>query len=233
MDFDLAAAARARLEARLEHRFEDPALLERAVTHRSRGAANNERLEFLGDSILNFLVAERLFADHPRATEGSLTRRRAALVRKETLADVARDLDLGDALQLGSGELKSGGRDRDSILADALEAVVGAVYLDAGIETCRGLVARLLEARIEERARESAGKDPKTRLQEALQSRGLPLPVYEVTGVEGEPHAQRFTVCCAVRGLGFDTRGHGTSRRRAEQDAAGKAIERLAAEIGT
>ena len=216
-----------RLVSELGHRFSDPELLERALTHRSRGAQNNERLEFLGDAILNFLVAESLYHGNPRAHEGRLTRLRATLVRRETLASVARDLGLGAALKLGPGELKSGGRDRDSILADALEAVVGAVYLDGGLDACRDVFVSLFNHRMADASRNTGLKDPKTRLQELLQSRGLALPVYRVVQVEGAAHDQSFTVECAVPDLAHTATGNGASRRKAEQDAAKKAIEQL------
>ncbi|MDX1434433.1 MAG: ribonuclease III, partial [Gammaproteobacteria bacterium] len=166
--------------ARLGHEFRSPELLDQALTHRSVGARNNERFEFLGDAILNFLIAEFLFSANPDAHEGRLTRLRAHLVRRETLAAVARDVELGEALRLGPGELKSGGRTRDSILADAFEAVLGALYLDAGLDACRAAVGELFAERLHQAPRSVRLKDAKTRLQEALQSKGLALPVYSV-----------------------------------------------------
>ena len=216
-----------RLAARLGYRFSDSGLLEHALTHRSAGPVNNERLEFLGDAILNLLIAEALYRASPQSGEGPLTRLRAALVRRETLAEVARQLGLGGLLRLGAGELKTGGRDRDSILADALEAVFGAIYLEAGLDTCRELALELFGGRIEEAARGDARKDPKTMLQEALQSRGLPLPRYRVLEVSGDAHDQCFRVECAVEALGKVWRGEGSSRRRAEQEAAVRAIAGL------
>lgn len=215
------------LARRLGHQFQDPSLLEQALTHRSAGAGHNERLEFLGDSIINFLIAETLYRAKPDAREGQLTRLRALLVRRDTLAAVARELELGAALKLGGGELKSGGRDRDSILADALEAVIGAVYLDSDMDTCRALAARLFSARIEQALKRRAGKDPKTRLQERLQAQGLPLPSYEVVDVKGAAHVQEFRVSCTVAGLDEPTCGTGGSRRKAEQAAARLALEQL------
>lgn len=214
---------------RLSYRFSAPQLLESALTHRSAGSDNNERLEFLGDAVLNFVVASELYERFPEATEGELSRLRASLVKRETLAALARSLDLGGYLKLGSGEMKSGGHRRDSILADALEAVFGAVYLDGGFEACRRLVLMLYQDRVESLPEATSLTDPKTRLQEYLQSRRMPLPVYHVTEVTGEPHAQTFKVVCVVE-QAHKTRtaqGVGSSRRRAEQDAAQKALKLL------
>jgi len=214
--------------ARIGHAFSDERLLERALTHRSATTAHNERLEFLGDAALNFIIAELLFRRFPEAREGSLTRLRAALVRRQTLAEVARELGLGDVLALGVGELKSGGRERESILANAVEAVIGAIYLDAGLDTCRERVETMFASRLERlRAREEARKDAKTRLQEFAQARRLPLPEYTVLHVEGSAHEHSFTVECRVAGVGEATIGRGSSRRGAEQDAARKALERI------
>ncbi len=207
------------------YRFSDQRLLERALTHRSASQDNNERLEFLGDAILNLLIAEALFQHFPVAREGELTRLRAALVRRETLAEVARDLGLGAFLRLGAGERKTGGRDRDSILADAFEAVVGAVYLDGDIQACRGCVLAVFGERLESIATLAAEKDPKTRLQEVLQARKLPLPAYAVTQVEGAAHEHSFTVECRISGVSEATVGLGSNRRGAEQEAARKALE--------
>ncbi len=201
--------------------------VERALTHRSAGSGHTERLEFLGDSIINFIMAECLFRAQPEAREGQLTRLRALLVRRDTLAAVARELELGTALKLGGGELKSGGRDRDSILADAFEALIGAVYLDSDIDTCRGLVEKLFAERIVQAQQRRVAKDPKTRLQEKLQAKGLPLPSYEVVEVKGAPHDQEFQVFCRVEGLDNPTCGTGGSRRKAEQAAARLALEQL------
>jgi ribonuclease III len=212
---------------KLDYTFTQPALLERALTHRSRGAANYERLEFLGDSILSFVVSHELYERFPDLSEGELTRLRASLVKKETLAAVARELSLGEALALGGGELKSGGFDRDSILADSLEAVIGAVYLDGGIDSSRALILRLLQTHLQRLDHDSIPKDPKTELQEYLQKRSLPLPVYNVLQVAGDPHSQMFVVECELPELQLSVRGQGASRRAAEQQAAQSALERL------
>ena len=212
---------------RLGYVFKDESLLDRALTHRSAGSGHNERFEFLGDSIINFIMAEVLFRAQPEAREGQLTRLRALLVRRDTLAAVARELELGTALKLGGGELKSGGRGRDSILADALEALVGAVYLDSGMDSCRELVLRLFADEIAQAQRRRAAKDPKTRLQELLQAKGLPLPSYEVVEVKGAPHNQEFQVFCRVVSLDNPTCGTGGSRQKAEQAAARLALEQL------
>lgn len=219
-----------RLQDRLGYAFEAPDLLDQALTHRSRGSRNNERLEFLGDAVLGFIVAELLYQAEPDAHEGRLTRLRAHLVRRETLAAIARDLSLGECLRLGAGELKSGGRRRDSILADAFEAVIGAVYLDAGLTPCRRILGGLYRDRLESAAREMGLKDAKTRLQESLQARGLALPRYTVVRLEGAPHDQQFTVECLVDGMPAPVTGKGASRRKAEQDAAGRALEALDAD---
>jgi ribonuclease-3 len=216
------------LENRLGHTFHDGALLARSLTHRSRGADNNERLEFLGDSILNLIVSTHLYDRYPQLDEGALTRLRASLVNKPTLASLARGLDLGRFLLLGEGELKSGGFDRDSILADTLEAVFGAVYLDAGLKTARHVVLALLDARLRALDPRAVPKDPKTQLQEWLQKRALPTPEYRVIEITGEAHNQRFVVECRVAGLGQASTGSGGSRRIAEQEAAARALELLA-----
>ncbi len=219
--------ARSALCRRIEYTFADPTLLERALTHRSHGAKNYERLEFLGDSVLNLAISAELYDRFPDLSEGELTRLRASLVKKETLADRARAVSLGDCLALGGGELKSGGFDRDSILADALEAVIGAVYRDGGIDAARALVLRLYQARLAQLAGGTVPKDPKTRLQEHLQQHGLPVPVYNVLDMSGEPHNQLFSVECRVTGLAAPTRGEGGSRRVAEQRAAEAALAQL------
>jgi ribonuclease-3 len=209
--------------------FTDPVLLLCAVTHCSAAKENNERLEFLGDSILNFLIADFLYGRFPQAQEGELSRLRATLVKGETLAELARELEIGDHLILGLGELKSGGYRRTSILADAFEAVVGAVYLDGGLEVCRRLVASLYQDRLEALTSEALLKDPKTRLQEYLQARQLPLPEYQVSAVSGESHDQIFQVQCIISELPSRI-GTGRSRRKAEQDAATQVLELLLAE---
>lgn len=209
-----------RLADRLGHSFGEPGLLVRALTHRSAGARNNERLEFLGDAILAFLVAEHLFNTYSDASEGKLTRLRSRVVRRESLANAARKLDVGDALVLGTGEQKTGGRERDSILAGAFEAIVGALYLDSDLATCRNRTRVLLEEWFEAALLDDGRKDAKTRLQERLQAQAKPLPTYRVVEVEGAAHCQSFIVNCQVDGIDEDTTGTGTSRRRAEQVAA-------------
>ena len=207
----------------LGHAFANSSLLAQALTHRSAGPLNNERLEFLGDALVNLIVAELIFEQHPRADEGAMTRLRAALVNGTALAAVAREADFGDLLHLGPGELKSGGYRRDSILADAFEAVVAAIYLDAGWVACRALVRGLFEQRTAEGA-SAAPKDAKTRLQELLQARGLALPVYELVASHGDEHAKTFDVECRIEALGICTSGTGTTRRGAEQAAAEQAL---------
>jgi ribonuclease-3 len=216
-----------RLLRQLDYRFSDPGLLDDALTHRSVGSRNNERLEFLGDAVLSFVIAAELYRRFPDADEGTLSRLRATLVKGETLAKLARELELGEYLHLGSGELKSGGFRRDSILADALEAVMGAVYLDGGIDEASRLVHALYANRLEKATPRANLKDPKTRLQEYLQGRKLDLPEYEVVSLEGEAHAQTFTVICRIADLDIETRGTGGSRRKAEQAAAQVALERI------
>jgi ribonuclease-3 len=213
---------------RLGYRFRDPALLEAALTHRSASRTNYERLEFLGDAVLNFVVAELAFAGFPAAPEGDLSRYRAAVVSAPSLAEVAGALDLGDQLRLGSGELKSGGFRRDSILADCLEAVFGAIYLDGGLEPAIAVIRGLLGERLSELPSAETLKDPKTRLQEELQSRGLALPRYALEEIGGEPHEQWFVASCEATDLGVRATGKGSSRRRAEQEAATRVLEALA-----
>ncbi len=220
------------LSKRLGYVFRDAAFLTRALTHRSRSSQNYERLEFLGDSILSFVIADILYDRFPQLSEGDLTRLRATLVRRETLATLARDLDLGDCLDLGSGELKSGGFDRDSILADALEAVIGAIYKDGGIESVREVVLRRYGPILSNIDPSSILKDPKTRLQEFLQRQSLSTPTYSVLEVSGDPHQQHFVVECRVPGLDEAVRGEGSSRRNAEQAAAARACEFLGCAAG-
>lgn len=216
-----------RLQQRLGYRFSDPALLEQALTHRSFGQPNNERLEFLGDSILNCAIAMALFERFDGLREGELSRLRASLVRQEGLHKVALELDLGDALRLGEGELKSGGHRRPSILADALEAVFAAVHLDAGFEAAREVITRLYAEAIAAIDPARALKDPKTALQEWLQARKLALPAYETLRVMGEAHAQEFEVRCSIEAFGVSVTGRGASRRAAEQQAADHALAAL------
>lgn len=210
------------------HAFRDPDLLKQALTHRSAGAPHNERLEFLGDSIVNMMVAEALYLRWPKADEGAMTRARAELVREGALAVIARALQLGDRLTMGPGEMKSGGHRRDSILADALEAVVAAIYLDAGFEACRAMVLPWFAASME--ALPATGrpeKDPKTRLQEWLQGRQKPLPSYELVSETGEEHARHFQVRCTSSDPPLSAEGGGNSRRVAEQAAAAAVISQL------
>lgn len=224
---DMSATAEARVRSatdwlaeRLGYRCRDSALLEAALTHRSAGGQHNERLEFLGDAVLNCVVADLLYRLDPRADEGELSRLRASLVSGDSLAQTAAALGVGDELRLGAGELRSGGFRRHSILADALEALIGAIYLDGGIEAARGVVERMLAGRIAGLPDAAQLKDPKTRLQEYLQARGLPLPAYNVEQVTGDAHEQTFAVSCEVAALNLSASGSGLSRRRAEQQAA-------------
>ena len=208
----------------LDHAFADPELLRQALTHRSYGTPNNERLEFVGDAVLNCVVALALFARFPDVPEGDLSRSRAHLVNRDTLAQVARRVGLGGAIRLGEGELRSGGSARASILADAMEAVFGAVFLDGGYDAAR----RAIEAAYADLLRDAdpsvLGKDPKTRLQEWLQGRRLAVPEYAIVATTGEAHAQRFTVECRIPQLAIVASGSGASRRTAEQDAAARAL---------
>jgi len=213
------------LQSALGYRFKDKSLLEAALRHRSLGARHNERLEFLGDSVIGLIVSDALFKADPDASEGRLTRLRARLVRKTTLADVAREIRLGDALVLGPSAGRSGGSDRDSILADGLEAVIAAVYLDADLVTTEPVVRRLLNARMKNALDEGISKDPKTTLQEQLQSGGYALPTYAVTDVHGEPHDRTFSVACVLSELGITGKGTGSSRKTAEQVAAQDALD--------
>ena len=212
---------------RLGYEFRDPSLLEQALTHRSAGNTHNERLEFLGDSVLNFVIADAVFRRFSGADEGDLSRVRARLVRKETLAAVARDQHLGDVINLGSGELRSGGHRRSSILADAVEAILGAVYLDGGFRHAADLVHRWFDRHIDSLPPIGELKDAKTRLQEFVQARKLPLPEYILESSEGADHARTFHVLCRVDGLENRSRGSGTSRRKAEQEAAKSLLQEL------
>lgn len=216
-----------RLEKRLNYRFQNSALLRQAMTHRSHGNENNERLEFLGDSILGFVVSSLLYQRYAAVSEGDLSRLRARLVRGESLAEIARELEFGDALLLGAGEMKSGGHRRDSILADAVEAVIGAIYLDSGFQSCEQWLIQVMQPRIEALPPVAQLKDPKTRLQEWLQARKQPVPKYQVTQIEGEGHQQRFTVSCTTTEPSMTTQGQGRSRRKAEQEAATAALTAL------
>ena len=209
---------------KLGHQARDPALFTAALTHRSAARAHNERLEFLGDAVVNLAVARELYQRFPGATEGDLSRLRARLVSSEPLARIAGALEVGSVLRLGSGELKSGGFRRESILADAFEALCGALFLDAGLPAVQALIERLFTPLIAGLPDPADLKDPKTRLQEYLQSRALPLPQYRLLRTEGETHAQTFWVSCEVATLGLTAGGVGASRRRAEQEAAARVL---------
>lgn len=215
------------LQTRISYSFTQPALLQQALTHRSFSAINNERLEFLGDSVLNFIIAHQLFNLFPHLPEGDLSRLRAKLVREASLAEIATDLNLGDALKLGEGELKSAGWRRPSILADALEAIVGAVYLDGGFDAAQQVVALLYRDKLQTIDPKAIDKDAKSQLQEYLQSKKMDLPEYQVVSIEGEAHAQTFTVQCFIKKLKLTTTGVGTSRRVAEQQAAKLAMDEI------
>ena len=212
--------------------FSRPELIRRALTHRSAHADNNERLEFLGDAVLGFVIAECLFERFTQADEGVLSRLRATLVNQTSLANIARQLQLGDYLILGSGELKSGGYRRDSILSDAMEALIGALLLDQGMEACREWILRLFSEQIDGLSLRDWKKDPKTRLQESMQARGLQLPAYTLRSVVGQPHDQSFVVECQVSLTDEVCEGQGSSRKRAEQAAAEKMLAKLAEQFG-
>jgi ribonuclease III len=217
----------ARLEKSLEYGFDQPELLRQALTHRSHSSPHNERLEFLGDSVLNCIVATLLYRRFPNLKEGELSRLRANLVRQESLAEIAADLSLGDRLRLGEGELKSGGFRRPSILADALEAVFGAIYLDAGFDAVARVIEHLYSTRIEQIDPRDASKDPKTALQELLQAKHLPVPQYRLLAMRGDAHAQEFEVSCVMPEIKLEMTGKGVSRRGAEQQAAQAALDKL------
>jgi len=215
------------LERALQYEFCDKSLLGRALTHKSAHHLHNERFEFLGDAILNCVIADLLFAQFTDATEGELTRARASLVNQNTLSQVAQEMMLGDYLRLGMGEQKSGGFRRDSILADALEAILGAVYLDQGFAVAYECVRRWYDSRLVNLKPNEQEKDPKTQLQEWLQANQKSLPRYQVVAMVGEPHAQLFTVVCEIEELSLIVEGQGTSRRIAEQAAARKILEKI------
>jgi ribonuclease-3 len=220
-------SAAAWLKDALDYECRDAALLEAALTHRSAGGPHNERLEFLGDAVLNCVIAKLVFSEFGAADEGDLSRFRASLVSGEALAVIAQEIQLGDQLRLGSGELKSGGFRRKSILADTLEALFGAIYLDGGFAAAERVIERLFVSRLDRLPTAAELKDPKTRLQETLQAQGLPLPSYSVDAVTGEAHNQQFQVACAVDALGLRTIALGPSRRRAEQAAAQLLLDEL------
>jgi ribonuclease-3 len=219
----------AALQHRLGHRFADPALLERALTHRSFGAAHNERLEFLGDAVLNLAVSSLLYERHATSAEGDLTRVRAHLVREDSLHRAAVTFGLPEALRLSEGELRAGGAQRPSILADALEAIIGAVFLDGGYEAACALVRRVFGEVIDASEADRWSKDAKTELQEWLQARRIAVPVYRIVATHGQAHAQTFDVECVVASLGLAERGEGRSRRAAEQEAARRMLASLRA----
>lgn len=220
------------LRDRLGHVFRRPELLALALTHRSHGAAHNERLEFVGDAVLNCAIAAALFERFPAIPEGELSRVRASLVNRDTLARLARGLSLGHEIRLGEGEVRSGGDERPSILADALEAVVGAVFVDAGFDAARAVIERIYAEEFVDLDPAALGKDPKTRLQEWLQARRVAVPEYTVIGIDGEAHAQTFTVECRIPALSVVANGSGTNRRAAEQAAAAAAFTRVSAATG-
>lgn len=215
------------LERRLAYTFHHTELLDRALTHRSKNADNYERLEFLGDSVLGFAMSFELFNRYPDLTEGELTRLRASLVKKETLAELARELELGSTLKLGEGELKSGGYDRDSILADSLEAIFGAICKDSSVTDAVRVILHLYRGKLSALNPQYIPKDAKTQLQEYLQKLSLPTPTYLVREVTGEPHNQNFIVECHVTILDLPVLGEGNSRRHAEQQAAAHALDLL------
>jgi ribonuclease III len=216
-----------RLRQRVGYGFSRPELLAQALTHRSHGAPHNERLEFLGDGVLNCVVASELFERFSDLPEGDLSRLRAGLVRQEALHKLAQDLGLGEHLRLGEGELRSGGTERPSILADAFEALIGAIFLDGGFDAARNVVRRLYGPQLAALDPDDPGKDPKTLLQELLQARRIPLPQYAVLATHGAAHNQNFEVECVIPQLSVRTTGSGSSRRTAEQEAALRAFERI------
>ena len=217
------------LNSRLAYEFRNPDLLVRALKHCSAGKDHNERMEFLGDAVLGLVVSHLIYKSYPQATEGELSRLRANLVQQSTLAELARMLNLGKFLSLGAGELKSGGANRDSILADVFEAVVCAIYLDAGLEVCAGKVAEWFAPKLSDTGLSTHSKDPKTRLQEYLQARKLPLPVYSIMDIAGKDHLQKFEVSCHVALLQDGETGTGNSRKEAEQKAASSVLAKLGA----
>lgn len=216
-----------RVERLLAVRFQDKSLLQLALSHRSVGNDNNERLEFLGDSILGCVIASLLFEQFPTTDEGGLSRLRASLVNQKSLAKLAKQMNLGDVLLLGPGELKSGGYRRHSILSDALEAIIGALYLDQGFEACSDWIRRLFAEKIASLGADQVLKDPKTRLQELMQAAGQPLPNYELINTTGLAHEQTFYVQCTAAGVDEPVPAQGVSRREAEQAAASKVLARL------
>ncbi len=215
------------MSSTLQYEFGSDAYLTQALTHRSASSTNNERLEFLGDAVLDTVISEIVYRDQPQAAEGDLSRLRSALVKDASLAELAAELGLGEHLILGPGEKKAGGHRRASILADALEAVFGAVYLDAGYEAAAKVICSAYGERLENLPDPANLRDPKTRLQEYLQAKKLGLPTYEITETRGKAHKQSFTVACVVAKLDLSSVGVGSSRREAEQHAAGNMLDRL------
>jgi ribonuclease-3 len=218
------------LDKALHYRFRDATLLEQALTHRSATGRNNERLEFLGDAVLDFVISDRVFKSHPDAPEGDLSKLRSSLVKDTSLAALASELGLGEFLILGSGERKTGGHRRESILADALEAIFGAVYLDSGYEASKEIIEHVFAERLENLPDVEEMRDQKTRLQEWLQARKLALPDYELVNLTGKAHQQRFAVTCTVKELSQTTHGESTTRRKAEQKSARNMLKILSGE---
>ncbi|HBH36523.1 MAG TPA: ribonuclease III [Gammaproteobacteria bacterium] len=215
------------LAKQLNLHFQAVSLFEQALTHRSAGSVNNERLEYLGDAVLGMVIAKRLYQRFPQASEGQLSRLRSLLVKRQTLAEIGAEIQLSKYLVMGAGELRAGGQSRDSTLADAVEALLGATYLELGNDTVERLIDHLFLQRLQKLTLELCEKDPKTRLQEHLQSANLPLPEYEVLSVSGKQHQQCFSVTCRVKALRQEALGSGMSRRKAEQDAARRLLQEL------
>ena len=215
------------LAKELNLHFQHLSLFEQALTHRSAGSINNERLEYLGDAVLGMVIANRLYRRFPQASEGQLSRLRSLLVKRQTLAEIGVEIQLSKYLVMGAGELRSGGQSRDSTLADAVEAILGATYLELGSDGVESLIEHLFSRRLQSLTLEQCEKDPKTRLQEHLQSRNLPLPEYRVLSVSGKQHQQRFSVKCRVKALKLEALGSDMSRRKAEQDAARQLLQEL------
>jgi ribonuclease-3 len=224
---DMESIKYQRLQQRLGYVFQDQALLRLALTHRSSGAHNNERLEFLGDSILNFLIGEALFQQFAEAREGQLSRLRSMMVKGKTLAEIGREFNIGECLILGEGEMKSGGHTRESILADTVEAIIGAMYTEAGLDECRTRVLRWFALRLQSLSLVEVDKDAKTRLQEYMQAQQQPLPEYILVEASGEAHAQRFTIECRVALQKKSARAQASSRREAEKQAAAEVLRAL------
>lgn len=226
MNFEQQAKIK-RLEKTLGYTYQNKAFLLRALTHRSVGAKNNERLEFLGDSLVNFMIADLLYHQFLKISEGDLSRIRAHLVKGDTLAEIGKEFNLSEFLKLGPGELKSGGFRRISIIADAVEAIIASIYEDGGLDACREFVHRIYESRLEDLDPKEIGKDPKTRLQELLQAQQEPLPEYTVISVNGPAHAQMFTISCYVVKLNTKFEATASNRRKAEQKSAKQALQKL------